>query len=167
MKVPKGLHEPTHRTTIVQFVSQKVGKPSRRKLTDTASSAAQEGAVLWPFGDSRLGMSLAVLQAQEYCGWRGAYRGNRVSGRNWNTAIAGHRDTFFRELKDIRRNDEMRLQTATGLLRYPGRLGQGGDSRGHQCFSVRHRIRAHARNLLFLQFFGAAPKRFVADAQRY
>lgn len=35
-----------------------------------------------------------------------------------NSGIAGHRDTFFRELKDIQLSDEIQMQTATGLFRY-------------------------------------------------
>jgi sortase A len=39
-------------------------------------------------------------------------------GEPGNIGIAGHRDTYFRALKDIRTNDEIEIQTATGLSRY-------------------------------------------------
>lgn len=48
----------------------------------------------------------------------GHIEGTPLPGEPGNSGIAGHRDTFFRELKDIRRNDEIQIQTATGLLRY-------------------------------------------------
>ena len=32
-----------------------------------------------------------------------------------NIGIAGHRDTYFRSLKDIRKNDEIQIQTAAGI----------------------------------------------------
>lgn len=35
-----------------------------------------------------------------------------------NVGIAGHRDTFFRPLKDIKKGDEIRLTTAHGTYRY-------------------------------------------------
>jgi len=35
-----------------------------------------------------------------------------------NSALAGHRDTFFRPLKDVRVGDEILLTTAHGSLRY-------------------------------------------------
>jgi sortase A len=41
-----------------------------------------------------------------------------LPGEAGNSGIAGHRDTFFRELKDIQSNDEIQIQTATGLFRY-------------------------------------------------
>ena len=44
--------------------------------------------------------------------------GTAPPGATGNTVIAGHRDTHFRVLKDIRRGDTIRLQTPTKLLRY-------------------------------------------------
>jgi sortase A len=35
-----------------------------------------------------------------------------------NSAVAGHRDTFFRPLKDVREGDEVRVTTAEGPLVY-------------------------------------------------
>jgi|SRR3954468_4817862 sortase A len=37
---------------------------------------------------------------------------------NGNSALAGHRDTFFRELRHIRVNDDMRLETPYGDFTY-------------------------------------------------
>jgi len=48
----------------------------------------------------------------------GHIEGTPLPGEPGNIGIAGHRDTFFRELKDVRENDEIDLQTATGLFRY-------------------------------------------------
>ena len=45
-------------------------------------------------------------------------KGTPLPGENGNSGIAGHRDTFFRELKDICKNDEIQLQTLNGLFRY-------------------------------------------------
>jgi sortase A len=48
----------------------------------------------------------------------GHIEGTPLPGEAGNSAIAGHRDTFFRELKDVRRDDDIQLQTATGLFHY-------------------------------------------------
>ena len=48
----------------------------------------------------------------------GHIEGTPLPGDAGNSGIAGHRDTFFRGLKDIRKNDEIQFQTATGLFRY-------------------------------------------------
>ena len=48
----------------------------------------------------------------------GHIEGTPLPGEAGNSGIAGHRDTFFRDLEDIRQNDEIQLQTLTSLFRY-------------------------------------------------
>ena len=48
----------------------------------------------------------------------GHIEGTLFPGETGNSRIAGHRDTFFRELKEIRENDEIQLQTAKDLFHY-------------------------------------------------
>ncbi|SPE21728.1 Sortase family protein (fragment) [Candidatus Sulfotelmatobacter sp. SbA7] len=48
----------------------------------------------------------------------GHLEGTPLPGEAGNSAIAGHRDTFFRDLKDIRPMDEIQIQTPTALFRY-------------------------------------------------
>ena len=69
----------------------------------------------------RLGMSVAVLEgttSRDCCSGVGHIRGTALPGEPGNIGIAGHRDTYFRALKDIRTNDEIQIQTADGLSRY-------------------------------------------------
>lgn len=44
--------------------------------------------------------------------------GTPLPGRTGNVGLAGHRDTFFRALRNIRRNDPIELQTENGTYRY-------------------------------------------------
>lgn len=89
-----------------------------------------------------------------------------LPGQPGNVALAGHRDTFFRGLRNIHEGDEITLTTLQGLFRYrvdrtqvvgPGNtqpLGQTTD------------------NLLTLvtcypfYFVGPAPKRFIVRAHQ-
>jgi LPXTG-site transpeptidase (sortase) family protein len=48
----------------------------------------------------------------------GHIEGTALPGEPGNIGVAGHRDTYFRELRNIRTNDEIQIQTATGLTRY-------------------------------------------------
>jgi sortase A len=48
----------------------------------------------------------------------GHIRGTPLPGQRGNVALAGHRDTFFRGLRDIRVNDEITLTTLSGSYRY-------------------------------------------------
>lgn len=79
------------------------------------------GDVLGRLDIPRLEMSVAVLQGTGSRTLRlgaGHIEGTPLPGEPGNSGIAGHRDTFFRELRNIRKTDEIQIQTATGLLHY-------------------------------------------------
>lgn len=83
--------------------------------------AVKMGDVLGRMDIPRLSLSIAILQGTNSRTLRrgaGHIEGTPLPGEAGNSAIAGHRDTFFRELKDIRANDEIQLQTTTGLFHY-------------------------------------------------
>jgi len=44
--------------------------------------------------------------------------GTALPGQPGNVALAGHRDTFFRALRNVRKNDEITLETLDGHFRY-------------------------------------------------
>jgi sortase A len=44
--------------------------------------------------------------------------GTPLPGQQGNVAIAGHRDTFFRALRNVQQDDEIRLTTLKGSYRY-------------------------------------------------
>jgi sortase A len=92
--------------------------------------------------------------------------GTALPGSFGNVAIAGHRDTFFRGLKDIQNGDEIRFTTKSGTFRYrvssmmivePDNVGV---------------LRSTAEPELTMitcypfDFFGHAPKRFVVQARQ-
>jgi sortase A len=83
--------------------------------------AVKTGDVLGRVDIPRLGMSVVILQGSSSRQLRlgaGHIEGTVLPGEAGNSGIAGHRDTFFRNLKDIRTRDEIQLQTTSGLFRY-------------------------------------------------
>jgi LPXTG-site transpeptidase (sortase) family protein len=81
----------------------------------------QEGDILGRINIPRLGVSVPDLQGTGSRVLRlgaGLIEGTPLPGDAGNSGIAGHRDTFFRELRDIRKDDEIQLQTPTALLHY-------------------------------------------------
>lgn len=44
--------------------------------------------------------------------------GTALPGKSGNVALAGHRDTFFRTLRKIRKDDEITVETLEGAYRY-------------------------------------------------
>jgi sortase A len=79
------------------------------------------GDVLGRLDIPRLGISVAILQGTSLRALRlgaGHIEATPLPGESGNSGIAGHRDTFFRELRNVRKTDEIQLQTATGVLHY-------------------------------------------------
>jgi sortase A len=48
----------------------------------------------------------------------GHLSGTPLPGEDGNVVLAGHRDTFFRALKDIREDDVVRITTPRGRFEY-------------------------------------------------
>lgn len=132
--------------------------------------AVRLGDVLGRMDIPRLGVSVAVLQGTKSRMLRlgaGHIEGTPLPGEPGNIGIAGHRDTFFRELKDIRSHDEIQLQTATGFFRYEVdwvKVVAPDDN------SVLAPSTASALTLVTCYPFylvGPAPNRFVVRAHQY
>jgi sortase A len=90
--------------------------------------------------------------------------GTAFPGKQGNIGIAGHRDTYFRALKNIHIGDEIQIQTATGLSRYkvdkvkivaPDDIGVLAPSAASAITLV---------TCYPFHFIGAAPQRFVVHA---
>jgi sortase A len=133
-------------------------------------TAVKKGDVLGRMDIPRLGVSVAVLQGTNSRTLRlgaGHIEGTPLPGEAGNIGIAGHRDTFFRELKDIRQDDEIQLQTATGLFRYEvdwARVVAPDD------ISVLAPSTDSALTLVTcypFYFVGPSPKRFIVRAHQY
>ena len=127
-----------------------------------------EGDVLGRIEVPRLGLTVAILEGTTSRTLRlgvGHIEGTALPGEPGNIGIAGHRDTYFRALKDIHVGDEIRIQTATGLSRYKVDKVQvvAPDD-----ISVLAPSAASAITLITcypFHFIGAAPQRFVVHAR--
>ena len=69
----------------------------------------------------RLGLSAIVLEGSDSRTLRrgvGRIPETASPGQDGNVVLSGHRDTFFRPLRQIRAGDRVTLQTPAGLYRY-------------------------------------------------
>jgi sortase A len=133
--------------------------------------ALKTGDVLGRVDIPRLGISVAVLQGTSSRTLRlgaGHIEGTPLPGENGNSGIAGHRDTFFRELKDLRENDEIQLQTPTELIHYEVDWVKVVDP---DDITVLEPSPSGSTLTLVtcypFYFVGSAPKRFVVRAHKY
>ena len=90
--------------------------------------------------------------------------GTALPGRIGNVGLAGHRDTFFRALRDIRKNDAIELETDSGTYRY---IVQSTKIVGPR--DVRVLAPSNAASLTLVTcypfyYVGSAPDRFIVHA---
>jgi sortase A len=89
--------------------------PIGRRSPPTAGSTV--GRIEIP----RLGVSAVVRVGSDARTLRvavGYIPGTALPGETGNVGLAGHRDTFFRKLRDINPDDEIRLTTKDGVFHY-------------------------------------------------
>jgi len=90
--------------------------------------------------------------------------GTALPGRKGNIALAGHRDTFFRPLANIKANDVLELRTEDGLYRYSV---ESTKIVGPRDVSVLAPGRGNTLTLVTcypFYYVGSAPKRFIVRA---
>ena len=133
--------------------------------------AVKKGDVLGRVDIPRLGISVAVLQGTSSRMLRlgaGHIEGTPLPWDIGNSGIAGHRDTFFRELKDIRENDEIQLQTATETFHYEVdwvKVVDPDDTTVLEPSTFGSSLTLVTCYPFY--FVGSAPKRFVVRAHKY
>jgi len=134
-----------------------------------AAPAAPADGLIGRIEIPRLLLSAVVVEGVDKTTLRravGHIPGTALPGEAGNVGLAGHRDTFFRPLKDMRIKDEIQLSTLKGIFKYEvvslrvvdphnvGVLAQSGE------------------NVLTLvtcypfYFIGPAPKRWIVRARQ-
>jgi LPXTG-site transpeptidase (sortase) family protein len=96
----------------------------------------------------------------------GHIQGTALPGTRGNIAIAAHRDTFFRPVRDIRPNDIITLTTLRGIFQY---RVDGTEIVDPDDIQVLYRTRDPQLTLVTcypFYYLGAAPKRFIVHARQ-
>jgi sortase A len=118
---------------------------------------------------ARLGVSVIVIEGTGGKVLRravGHIPGTALPGQPGNVAISGHRDTFFRPLRNIRRDDIITLTTLLGKFRYrvvSTRIVSPND------VTVLDPSKAEVLTLVTcypFYYVGSAPDRFIVRAER-
>jgi len=127
-----------------------------------------EGEVIGELQVPRLGLDVIVVQGDSPASLRravGHLANSAMPGEAGNVALAGHRDTFFRPLRDIQPGDEIRFKARAHSFDYrvesievvsPADMRVLEPSAGHEltlltCFPF--------------YYVGPAPKRFIVRAR--
>ena len=94
----------------------------------------------------------------------GHLTGTAMPGANGNCVIAGHRDTHFRILKDIRKGDEILLETGQDRFRYRVRLTSVVSPDNTASLQPDSLAKLHLITCYPFYYVGPAPQRFVVEA---
>lgn len=148
--------------------SEGTSQPESSSSPKGAPAAATDG-LIGSIEIPRLLLSAVVVEGIDKTTLRravGHIPGTALPGQAGNVGVAGHRDTFFRGLKDLRTKDEIQFSTLSGDFKYvvesliivePDNVGVLAPS---------------GENVLTLVtcypffYIGAAPKRFVVRARQ-
>jgi len=129
----------------------------------------REGSSLGRLEVPRLKVSVMVVEgitARDLSVGAGHIPGTALPDQAGNVGIAGHRDTFFRELRHIQETDLITFTTRNGVFRY------AVDSLSVVQPSATEVLRASSGSELTLvtcfpfSYVGTAPRRFIVRAQR-
>jgi sortase A len=133
-----------------------------------APAAAKDG-LIGRIEIPRLLLSAVVIEGVDRTALRravGHIPGTALPGQAGNVVVAGHRDTFFRGLKDLRTKDEIQFSTVKGNFKYeveslkvvePNNVGV---------------LARSGQNVLTMvtcypfYYLGSAPKRFIVRARQ-
>ena len=140
------------------------------RLTKSARRAASSpGSLIGRLEVPRIRLSAMVLEGDDSGTLRvavGHIPGTALPAQSGNIGIAGHRDTFFRGLRKVRKNDVIRLSTPAGSYAYRVEsVGVVGPTNTEV-------LEASARPTLTLvtcypfYFVGSAPDRFIVRAKQ-
>ncbi len=141
----------------------------RKANPSMALSVGVMGGLVGRMEIPRLGLSVMVVVGTGPASLRravGHIRGTALPGQQGNVGISGHRDTFFRPLRNIRRNDMIGLTTLGGEYQYrvvstkivPPSDVSVLDANGEETLTL---VTCYP-----FYFIGSAPDRFIVRAVR-
>lgn len=95
----------------------------------------------------------------------GHYRKSALPGENNNVVLSGHRDTFFKFLKDLEKNDSLILETTDKDYEYKITKFSIVTSNDTTILSPKSRPILTLTTCYPFSFIGNAPKRYIVTAE--
>ena len=140
----------------------------RRAASEGAPAAATDG-LIGRIEIPRLLFSAVVVEGIDKTSLRhavGHIPGTTLPGQSGNVGLAGHRDTLFRSLKDLRIKDEIRFSTLSGDFKYEVESLIVVDPNDAGVLAPSHENVLTMVTCYPFFYIGAAPKRFVVRARQ-
>jgi sortase A len=150
------------------FDSSDIPKQSPFNSGEPAQPKLALGDAVAKLSIPRLDTELYVVEgdhASELRRGPGHVMGTAMPGQDGNCIIAGHRDTHFRVLKEIRKGDEIVLQTSTGQYTYRVKTTQVVLPSNTASLKPSKTAELHLITCYPFYYLGSAPKRFIVEAE--
>lgn len=131
---------------------------------------APEGSLLGRIEIGAIGLSAMILEGTDTKTLRrsvGHIPRTALPGKQGNVAIAGHRDTFFRGLRNILKDDEITLTTLNGTYRYRVYSTQVVEPEDIWVLDRSDDAILTLVTCYPFYFVGPAPQRFIVRAHRW
>jgi sortase A len=144
-------------------------QPARVGSWDSVPTSPTLGSAIGRLEVPRLALSVIVLEGDDPKTLRrgiGRIPGTAKPGEPGNLAIAGHRDTFFRVLRDIRSDDVVRLTTPSGSFLYRVRSVRVVAPTQTEVLGSTPRPTLTLVTCYPFTYVGHAPNRFVVTAEQ-
>ena len=138
----------------------------------TAEPIGLAGSGRTPLGRieiNTIGLAAMILEGTDARTLRravGHIPGTPLPGQPGNVAITGHRDTFFRPLRNIREDDEIKLTTLSGSFQYRVDSIKVVEPENMQVLASSEDAILTLVTCYPFYFVGPAPKRFIVRAHR-
>ena len=117
---------------------------------------------------SCIGLSAMILEGSDARTLRravGHIPGSALPGQQGNVAITGHRDTFFRPLRNIRKDDEITLTTLNGSFHYRVESTRVVEPEDMEALADSDEAVLTLVTCYPFYFVGPAPRRFIVHAR--
>jgi sortase A len=131
--------------------------------------ALAEGGVIGELQIPRLGLNVIVVQGDSQKILRravGHIPNTALPGEQGNVALAGHRDSFFRPLRDIRSGDAIMLKTPDGDFQYEAETTAVVSPHDIQVLQPSTEPTLTLITCFPFYYVGSAPNRFVVRARQ-
>ncbi len=132
------------------------------------AAASREDETTGRLEIDRIGLRAMVLRGTDETTLRvavGHVEGTPWPGEPGNAALAGHRDTFFRPLKDVRLGDEITFTSRSGVSRYRVAETRIVGPRDVDVLDQRHGPMLTLVTCYPFSYVGPAPSRLVVHAR--
>jgi sortase A len=130
---------------------------------------APDGSLLGRLEVPRLDLSVVILEGTDLRTLQsgaGHIPGTAFPGEPGNVGIAAHRDTFFRALQKIRKDDRIQLTTLDGSYQYVVESMKVVDPDDAEVLAASNDPMLTLVTCYPFYFIGSAPKRFIVCARR-